>query len=129
MRPVAFWCFVVVAGCSKGSKVEDFSPHTDNARAALEAALQHWQGGGIPGPVPGTTPATDVVDSRWKSGQKLMAFEVLGEESNGTGPRTFKVRLTVGKGPPSEAKYVIVGIDPLLVYRDEDFKKLSGMGM
>ena len=30
--------------------------------------------------------------------------------------------------PARETKYAVFGIDPLLIYRDEDFQKLSGAG-
>src|SRR5262245_23478028 len=116
------------AGCSRqGSKVEDFTPPSDKAQKALEAALTHWQSGGSPGTVPGTRPRVDVEDSKWKAGQKLQAFEILGEEG-GSETRFFKVKLTLAKGPPQEVKYAVFGIDPLQVYREEDFQKLPGTG-
>ena len=118
-----------LAGCSPGGKVEDFTPPADNARKALEAALNHWQAGNKPGTVPGTSPTVEIVDAKWKAGQKITAYEILGEDPAGAGPRTFKVRLTVAGGAPMEVRYMVVGIDPLWVYRDEDFKKASGTGM
>jgi hypothetical protein len=123
----------VFAGCTRGPKKdEDFTPPPDKAKQALEAALTHWQGGNPPRDVPGGPPAVWVVDSVWKSGQQLKAFEVLGEDSPpagaGSAPRYFKVRLTPAKGPPQEVRYVVVGIDPLWVYREKDFDSLSGVG-
>jgi hypothetical protein len=119
----------VAVGCSSGKQVGDFTPPEANARKALEAALNHWKGGGQPGDIPGTSPLVQVTDSKWKAGQQLTAFEITGEEPvAGSGPRMFKVRLTPGKGAPVETKYAVIGIDPLLVYRDEDFQKLSGTG-
>ena len=114
-------------GCAKGGKDSDFTPAADNARKALEAALNHWQAGNPPGTIPGTKPPVEVLDSKWKSGAKLTAYEILAEEA-GAGPRTFTVRLTLGKGT-EEARYIVSGIDPLWVYREEDYKKLSGAGM
>jgi hypothetical protein len=126
---VALTAALAGLGCSKGGKVEDFTPPADGARKALEAALKHWQGGQKPGTVPGTTPAVEVVDSKWQGGQALKAFEIVGEEpAAGTGPRVFKVRLTPTQGQPVETRYHVVGIDPVWVYRDEDFQKLSGTG-
>src|SRR5262249_16793853 len=59
---------LLAAGCSRGPKKdEDFPPPHDKAKQALEAALNHWQGGHPPGGVPGATPAVEVVDSAWKS--------------------------------------------------------------
>src|SRR5262245_57915346 len=58
---------VLLVGCSRqGSKVEDFTPPSDKAQKALEAALNHWQSGHPPGTVPGTSPSVEVVDSKWK---------------------------------------------------------------
>jgi hypothetical protein len=120
---------LALAGCSKGGRVEDFTPPTDGARKALEAALKHWQGGHPPGAVPGTSPAVEVVDSKWKAGQQLKAFEIVKDEPAAQGPRFFTVRLTLAKGPPVEVRYAVLGIDPIWVYRDDDFKKMSGSGM
>lgn len=134
MKPIIRLLVVAVpllaaAGCSSGKQVSDFTPPEANARKALEAALNHWKGGGQPGDVPGTSPLVQVTDSKWKAGQQLTAYEITGEEPvAGAGPRMFKVRLTPGKGEPVDTKYAVIGIDPLLVYRDEDFQKLSGTG-
>jgi hypothetical protein len=115
-------------GCSRqGTKSQDFTPPADKARQALEAALNHWQSGKPPGTVPETSPTVEVVDSKWRGGQKLKSFEILAEES-GTEPRFFKVRLTLTQGQPIEVRYAVVGIDPLWVYREEDFNALSGAG-
>ena len=119
---------ILLAGCSRqGTRNQDFNPPSDKARKALESALEHWQAGNPPGTVPGTSPKVEVMDSIWKGGQKLTSFEILEEEA-GSEPRFFKVRLTLAKGPPQEARYAVMGIDPLWVYREEDYKKLSGMG-
>jgi hypothetical protein len=120
---------LALAGCSRSGKVEDFTPPADKARKALEAALNHWKGGHPPTGVPGTDPKVEVLDSKWKGGLQLRDFEILTEGPAGTGPRSFTVRLTPAKGPPQEVKYVVNGIDPVWVYRDEDFQKLSGSGM
>ena len=129
MRHVAtMLLFALAAGCS-GNKVEDFTPSEATARKALEAALAHWQSGGQPGAVPSTSPVVEVTDTKWKLGQQLKSFEITGEEPPvGPGPRFFKVRLTPPKGAAVDVKYAVLGIDPLLVYRDEDYQKLSGIG-
>jgi len=117
-----------VGGCSRhGTKTQDFTPPADKARQALESALNHWQNGNPHGAVPGTSPSVEVMDVKWRGGQKLKSYEILGEEP-GTEPRFFKVRLTPAQGPPVEVRYAVVGIDPLWVYREEDYKSLSGMG-
>jgi hypothetical protein len=117
------------AGCSRtGSKDSDFIPSSGSARKALESALKSWQSGKPPGAVEGANaPKVQAVDSRWQAGQKLVAFEIVKEEQAGDGPRWLTVRLDVGKGP-QEVRYAVFGIDPLLVYREEDYQKLSGTG-
>jgi hypothetical protein len=122
-------CGLAAAGCSgSGRNESDFIPSTNNARKALESALKSWQAGQPPGTVPGTaSPTVQVTDSRWQAGQKLVGFEILNEDSSEQG-RFFRVRLDVGKGAPVEVRYVVIGIDPLLVYREEDYQKLSGTG-
>ena len=54
-----------------GGKVEDFTPPADNARKALEAALEPLEGGEPPGTVPGDhrRPSRSSTP-RWKAGQK-----------------------------------------------------------
>lgn len=119
----------VGVGCSSGKKLEDFTPQEGSARKALEAALTHWVGGGQPGAIPNTKPVVEVTDTKWKTGQKIQSFEILGDEPPaGAGPRFFKVRLTPEKGTPVETRYAVLGIDPLLIYRDDDYQKLSGTG-
>lgn len=120
---------LVLAGCSKGGKESDFSPPAAKAREALEAGLNHLQAGNQPGAVPGTSPRVEIVDTKWKAGQ-VKQFEITGEDTptgDSSVPRFFKVRLTLVKGPPQEVRYVVFGIDPLLVYREEDYQALSGM--
>jgi hypothetical protein len=129
IRSIAFIAgLVLLTGCSRqGTRNQDFAPASDKAKKALEAALNHWQAGNPPGTVPGTSPHVEVVDFKWKNGQKLTSFEILDEEP-GSEPRFFKVRLTPAQGPPQEVRYAVMGIDPLWVYREDDYKKLSGMG-
>ncbi len=130
MRSVLMGGLLALAvGCSKGGNVSDFTPAADNARASLDKALKHLQDGGATGAVPGTSPAIEITDTKWKPGQKLKSYEILGEEpSSNTAARLFKVRLTPPTGAPIETTYAVLGIDPLLIYRDEDFNKLSGEG-
>jgi hypothetical protein len=118
----------LLLGCSRqGRRTEDFTPPADKARQALESALDHWKSGNPPGAVPATSPAVEVVDSKWKAGQKLKSYEIVGEEP-GREPRFFKVRLTPAQGPPQDVRYAVVGINPLWVYLEEDYQKLTGMG-
>jgi hypothetical protein len=114
------------AGCAKPG-YDQYVPATSAARQALEAGLNHWQGGNRPGRVAAGPPAVTVVDSKWQAGDQLAGFEVL-EEQQGEDACWFKVRLKLKK-PAGEqvVRYAVLGKDPLWVYREEDFKKVSGM--
>ena len=122
--------FVLLLGCSKrGQSVGDFTPSTDSARKALETALNHWKDGNPPGSFQDGTPKIEAVDSKWKAAPKqLKGFEIIGEDSRGddAAPRYFKVRLTLTSGVPQEVRYVVMGIDPLWVYREQDYDDIWG---
>jgi hypothetical protein len=119
-----------VVGCGSGNKGFDrFIPDETVARKALETALDSWQGGKRPGKITTDAAAIEAMDSKWQAGQQLASYQIVKEEpSNGQGPRWFQVRLTMRK-PAGEvtARYVVLGKDPLWVYREEDYKKTSGM--
>ena len=66
----------------------------------------------------------EVLDQNWSSGQKLQSFEIVGDET-GAGPRIFTVKLKTAKGEQT-VKYYVVGIDPLWVYSEADYKKQMG---
>jgi hypothetical protein len=68
-----------------------------------------------------------VVDSSWRSGEKLAAFQVLGE-GDVDGRKEFTVRLTMKepRGDP-QARYVVHGRDPVWVDRGEDFARAMVM--
>jgi hypothetical protein len=115
-----------LAGCG-GQGTAKFVPPAATARSTLETALNTWQNGGKPGRVADGPPVVQVLDVKWSAGQKLARYEIL-EELPGDGPRWFSVKLTM-QSPPGEqvVKYVVLGKDPLWVYREEDYKKLTGM--
>jgi hypothetical protein len=112
---------VLAAGCS-GDGQTRYIPSERSARAALEAALNAWKGGQEkPGEIAGSKPAVQVVDSGWESGQRLQSFEILKEDKTTTGDGKFTVRLTLESSPTAqEVRYVVRGVDPLWVYREED---------
>jgi hypothetical protein len=99
-------------------------PPVDKARSVLETALKAWQADGGVGALPNTQPVIFVSDCSRKPGQKLDQFEILGE-APGDSPRCFAVRLVLAN-PREEltTRYIILGIDPIQVYRHEDFEML-----
>jgi hypothetical protein len=116
---------LLLAGCGGSTGYERFIPAEDRARQALEAALEAWQSGEPHGPVAGTVPPVEFVDSHHKPGQRLRAYSILGM-APGDGPRVFTVKLTLANpGEEVRARYVVMGLDPLWVIRNEDFEMLA----
>jgi hypothetical protein len=129
----AWACGLVVglglaAGCDRGGGGGEgkFVPAQANAREALEAALTRWKDGQAqPGEIPVGKVKVQVIDQAWAGGLKLQGYEITGEESGNTGPRIFNVKLKTAKGEQA-TKFYVVGIDPLWVYGEADYKKLTG---
>jgi hypothetical protein len=139
MRSYHVYSFVLAAGvglllaCSSGCGWDRgynrYVPPEEAARQALERALTAWQKGRSPGQVDDGPPAVQVVDSRWQAGQKLNRYEIVKEEPGDNGTTFYSVRLTL-QCPAQEqvVRYVVVGRDPLWVYREEDFtQQTKGM--
>jgi hypothetical protein len=99
----------------------------DVARKSLEAALTAWRDGRPIGSIEASSPPVRVVDSSWRSGEKLEAFQVLGE-GDVDGRKEFTVRLTMEEPRgEKEARYIVHGRDPIWVYRGEDFARAMDM--
>lgn len=116
--------FAACYGCSsRPGGYERFIPSEDAARRYLVMALSACCDGRPTAPLetPGP-PKIHLIDSQRKPGQRLKSFAVLGP-TVGDSPRCYVVRLTLEQ--PSEevrARYVIVGQDPIWVFRYEDYE-------
>jgi hypothetical protein len=113
-------------GCT-GPGTGQYVPSEGVSRKAVETALEAWKNGQAPGVVVGSSPSVSVVDSRRKAKQQLEKYEIVKEEKQDE--RTFySVKLTL-KNPRADetVRFVVVGKDPLWVYREEDFKSGAGM--
>ena len=116
---------VLAAGGGCGGRApEDYIPPPDSARRALGAALDAWQRGEPPGQIEGD-PAIQVGDTHRRPGQTLASYEILGELPIADG-RRFAVRLTL-ENPVAEEKadFLVIGIDPLWVIREEDYRMVT----
>jgi hypothetical protein len=121
----ALWTAVIglsVSGCS-GVSAEKYTPATNKAEHTLAMVLDSWKEGSTLEQVDGTP--VRVSDSKRRRGQVLKAFEILGELPSDSG-RRFQVKLTLDK-PAAEQKvqYLVVGIDPLWVFRQEDYDMIT----
>jgi hypothetical protein len=113
------------AGCGAPRGYERYVPPSDAARRALQAALDAWRDGGGPEALAARSPGVVVVDNQRRPGQALRGYEVLGELP-GDGPRRFAVRLRLDDPPAEEkARFLVVGVDPLWVFRQEDYDMLA----
>jgi len=127
-RAPALACLLLLAtGCGGGQRSEkDYLPAEQKARAALETALGAWQNGQPIGQIAGADGAVQVVDSEWKAGKKLAGYQVLKAEPE-NGPPRFAVKIQVQGAREREVRYVVMGIDPLWVYREDDYQTSMGM--
>lgn len=127
MRRIVLVSLVLVsAGCADQSDPKRYLPPEDLARQSLEASLNAWQQGMPAGEVPGrANPRVVMVDSHRQSNQVLKSFTTLGM-APGDGPRVFTVKITL-ENPANEIKvrYVVYGIDPIWVVRQEDYDMIS----
>jgi hypothetical protein len=114
--------FGLACGCTKPTP--NFTPSVATAESALKLGLDTWQQGGAAGEIAGTKPAIFVTDANRKENQKLVAYRILGEKSGQSG-RTYAVELSL-ENPDEKIKteYIVVGIDPLWVFRREDYELL-----
>ena len=118
---------LISSGCGNGSPS---APSNEVARVALDAALKSWRDGGKPGPVAGTDPPVQVLDTPWAKGDRLASYEILGEEQGGTATaeKQFTVRLVLAKPERTEeVTYHVLGQGPVMVFRDEDYRRNINM--
>jgi hypothetical protein len=116
---------LVGSGCTRSRSYDRFIPSEDTARHCIDMAMAAWQQGVPPGPLATSSPEVHVVDSERRPNQRLVGYEILGEVP-GDGPRCFAVRLEL-ENPREEktARYLVIGIEPLRVFRHEDFVMLA----
>jgi hypothetical protein len=122
------WALVFLCcepGCS-GKSVESYKPTSESARKAIETALSTWKSGAAHGSITNVKPSLDVFDARWQAGTKLENYEIL-EEVTGKPQPHFKVKLKLAGKPEETTEYLVVGIDPLNIFRQDDYNKATGM--
>jgi hypothetical protein len=124
----AFIAPAAISGC--GSSSQAYTPASSaTARESLDAALAAWQNGAKPEGISAGPTAVTAVDFQWRDGQPLERYEVLEElPAEGDHDKRFSARLKL-KTAKAEQKvtYVLIGRDPVWVYRDEDYTRLLNM--
>jgi hypothetical protein len=117
---------LALSGCSRLRDEKDVVPNPDKAQGALEKALTAWKDGQKCGTVQAESQKIHVVERVWQSGKKLTAFEVIRADDK-PGARWFAVKLTLKDAAPQQVNYAVMGLDPLWVFREEDYNQASGM--
>lgn len=121
-------CLVCAAGGCRSRSAEDFIPSELVAHAAVDAALTAWRDGRTeiePLASADATVHVELVDNFRPQGRALSDFQILGE-TPAHNARAFVVQLRLTN--PREVvkcRYFVVGIDPLWVFRQEDYDMLS----
>ena len=123
---VSLTLFLLALGCGESDR--KYIPSQSTARGALEAALKAWKSGAAHGTVKSFQVPVDTFDARWQAGKALERFDILREEPS-EGPKTFVVKMKLADDKEEqEVTYLVLGKDPLLVFRKEDYNKASGVG-
>jgi hypothetical protein len=112
-------------GCnSEASAIQRFIPSQESSQAAISKAFDAWKTGTPAGPVPDTSPLIHLTDNHRRPSEKLISYRILGEVPGDT-PRCYAVELKFDPPRDERARYVVVGIDPLWVFRLEDYQLLA----
>lgn len=116
------WLTVLHTGC--GDRSQKFIPNSQEAERALETALDAWKAGHPAGAITGTSPLVHVTDASRKAKQTLQDYRILGEVHSHHGRRYVVELELTDPAEKVKAEYIIVGIDPLWVFRREDYELL-----
>ncbi len=116
-------------GCQSSNRAEKYIPAEDLAESAVRAALVDWREGKPAGQIERMKPSVQVVDTHRPAGQELVEFEILGPVA-GPAPRCFAAKVVL-RNPDAEerVRFVVVGIDPLWVFRQEDYEMFTRWDM
>jgi hypothetical protein len=119
-------CLFVLAtilGCRRPSN-DDYIPAPNLAREALAAALEAWQQDEAV-PTQTNRPKIEFIDTERASKRSLKSYEIIGEIPTKYG-RRFEVKLLLNDAlQPVTVQYVIIGIDPLWVFSQQDYDMVT----
>lgn len=125
------FAWLCAAGCGGSASYESYVPPESRSREAVELSLNAWKSGAAEGDERSLSGGVKVrvLDVDWREGGKKLAEFTIGEvrPAKGAEPQQIRVKLTYqGESSSIETTYYVVGIDPLLVFREEDYKRTSG---
>ena len=124
VHALTFLATLALAGCGGGGA--PLAP-MDVARRALLTSLEAWKAGKPPRSLADQKPVIETIDFEWKAGKILSDF-ALGDEAPGEGVQVVSATLTIkGEPRPKVAKYMILGLDPVRIFRDEDYNRAMNM--
>jgi hypothetical protein len=116
---------ISLSGCGRAKSAASYVPDENVARRALTMALTAWQEGNSKQLSLDDKTRVEVVDQHRRPGQALEEFKILGEVA-GDGGRWFEVELKLDHPEQTEqVRYIVVGIDPLWVFRQPDYEMLG----
>jgi len=123
---LAYVSIAAILGCdTSAEKSARFLPAPELAEQALASALDGWKSGQEPSSVGSPQRRVIVADSHRRPAQTLRAYKIVGEAPM-DGGRRFVVRLSLENPSQEErAKFLIVGVDPLWVFRQEDYDMIA----
>lgn len=116
-----------MTGCG-GSGEAKYVPSEGSANEALNVALQAWRDGQPYGTITSYKVPIDTYDARWQAGEKLEKFEVIRSEQLDQ-HKAFVVKIKLASDQEEqEDTYLVIGNNPLMVFRKQDYDKASGVG-
>ncbi len=125
--PLTVACVVAAdLGCSawKNDSPPGYLPSWDEARQALDWALSAWRDSNSP-PERISSPSVQFVDRQRRPDDRLASYQILAQ-TDVENARQFTVRLKLeGQESPQLVRYVVLGRDPVWVFRSEDFDLIS----
>ena len=126
---IALLGLAALLGCGQPGD-ERFLPPPSQAEDALNLVLDAWRSGQEKQQLFELTTATEpvqvhITDSHRKVGQRLTDFRILGEVL-GRKPRYYTVQLDLENPIETQkVRFVIVGIDPIWIFREDDYDMLT----
>jgi hypothetical protein len=115
-----FW----VCGCARNTE-QRYVPAVSDAREAVETVLDSWKSGEKHNTIKSSKVKIDLFDARRHAGKKLESYTIVDEIAGQT-PRQFKVQLKIAGQKEQMSTYMVIGSDPLSVFRDVDYKAATG---